>query len=210
MAYNVLVVDDDTLMRPGLAVRLERTGHRRSCVAGAADALTLIRDYPPEVIFLTARRTKLDQALRLELGADDPGAKPFDLDALLTRVKAVIAAPFASVVARRSPVWVPAAFAVGMLLLVQAAPQWLGWVQNVATSGLPTVDMAQGWPTNLLFDPVATFHSLLSGVVQAWLNPAGQMDVLVTLAIIVLAVASLAGLAQLLGDEHKITSPGAG
>ena len=100
MAYNVLVIDDDTLMHPGLAVHLERMDHRRNCVAGTADALTLIQDYPPEVIFLTARRTKLDQVLRPELGTDDPGAELFDLDELLARVKAAIAAPLAFVVAR--------------------------------------------------------------------------------------------------------------
>ena len=198
MAYNVLVVDDDTLMRPGLAVHLEQIDHRRSRVASVEDALALIQDYPPEAIFLTARRTKLDQVLRPELGADDPSAEPFDLDALLARVKAAIAAHLAPVAARWRQVWVPAMFALGVLLLALAAPQWIGWVQNVAASELPGEETVRGWLTNLLFDPVTAFNSLFSGAVSTWLNPGGQIGALVTLAIIVLAVASAAGLAQLL------------
>ena len=42
------------------------------------------------VIFLTARRRELDQAVGLELGADDYVTKPFDLNVLLARVKAVL------------------------------------------------------------------------------------------------------------------------
>jgi DNA-binding response OmpR family regulator len=42
------------------------------------------------VIFLTARRRELDQALGLELGADDYITKPFDLNVLLARIKAVL------------------------------------------------------------------------------------------------------------------------
>jgi DNA-binding response OmpR family regulator len=42
------------------------------------------------VIFLTARRRELDQALGLELGADDYVTKPFDLGVLLARIKAVL------------------------------------------------------------------------------------------------------------------------
>jgi DNA-binding response OmpR family regulator len=42
------------------------------------------------VIFLTARRRELDEILGLELGADDYVTKPFDLDVLLARIKAVL------------------------------------------------------------------------------------------------------------------------
>jgi DNA-binding response OmpR family regulator len=45
---------------------------------------------PAPVIFLTARRRELDEVLGLELGADDYIAKPFDLDVLLARIKAVL------------------------------------------------------------------------------------------------------------------------
>ncbi len=39
---------------------------------------------------MTARRRELDQALGLELGADDYVTKPFDLNVLLARIKAVL------------------------------------------------------------------------------------------------------------------------
>jgi DNA-binding response OmpR family regulator len=42
------------------------------------------------IIFLTARRRELDQALGLELGADDYITKPFNLSILLARIKAVL------------------------------------------------------------------------------------------------------------------------
>lgn len=42
------------------------------------------------IIFLTARRRELDQALGLELGADDYVTKPFALNVLLARIKAVL------------------------------------------------------------------------------------------------------------------------
>ena len=209
MANSILVVDDDTLMRPSLALNLEQAGHWRSRAASSEDALTLINVYPPEVVFLTARRTKVDQVLELESEADNNVAKLFDLGGLLARIGATFATLVASVAARWRQIWVLGMFALGGLLLVLAAPHWTGWVQALATYELPTEDMVGGWLTNLLFDPVTTFNSLLSGAVQTWLNPAGQMDVLVTVAIIVLAVASVAGLAQLLGDEHKVTLPGA-
>lgn len=45
-------------------------------------------DFP--VIYLTARRRELDQVVGLELGADDYITKPFDVDVLLARIKAVL------------------------------------------------------------------------------------------------------------------------
>jgi DNA-binding response OmpR family regulator len=42
------------------------------------------------VIFVTARRRELDEVVGLEMGADDFISKPFDMDVLLARVKAVL------------------------------------------------------------------------------------------------------------------------
>jgi DNA-binding response OmpR family regulator len=42
------------------------------------------------VILITARRRELDEILGLEMGADDYITKPFNLDVLLARVKAVM------------------------------------------------------------------------------------------------------------------------
>ena len=209
MADRILVIDDDTLMRPGLAVHLERTGYRRNSAVSAVEATPVIQGYPPEVIFLTARRAKLDQVLRLELGADDHVVKPFDLDVRLARIKANLAAQRALATARWRQVWAPAIFALGVLLLVLAAPRWMRWTQDVMTYQLPTEEMVWNWLTKLAFDPTGTSASLLSRTVKTWLNPGGQTDVTMTLGIIMLAVASVAGLVQLLGDRRKDTLPGA-
>ncbi|MGE5221210.1 MAG: response regulator [Omnitrophica WOR_2 bacterium] len=117
MSKHLLLVDDDALLRRSLAFNLERSGYRVSTAADAEDALAMSRRDPPElvlldiglpgmdgldalahfhgqmripVIFLTARRRELDEALGLELGADDYITKPFDLDVLLARIKAVL------------------------------------------------------------------------------------------------------------------------
>jgi DNA-binding response OmpR family regulator len=117
MSRHILLVDDDALMRRSLAFNLEQSGYRASTAASAEDALSLARRDPPDlvlldiglpgmdgldalkrlkedlavpVIFVTARRRELDEVLGLELGADDYVTKPFDLDVLLARVKAVL------------------------------------------------------------------------------------------------------------------------
>jgi DNA-binding response OmpR family regulator len=80
------------------------------------DALRrLQRQTEVPVIFLTARRRELDQVLGLELGADDYVTKPFDIDVLLARIKAVLrrAAP--------APLPAPAPLAVGDLTVDPAA-----------------------------------------------------------------------------------------
>ncbi len=117
MATHLLLVDDDVLLRRSLAFSLEKAGYRVSTAATAEDALALEQNDPPDlvlldislpgmdglealpqlrqttnlpVIFLTARRRELEQALGLELGADDYITKPFDLDVLLARIKALL------------------------------------------------------------------------------------------------------------------------
>jgi DNA-binding response OmpR family regulator len=117
MAKQIMVVDDDALMRRSLAFTLEQAGYRVDTASSAEDALALAsRDTPnlilldiglpgmdgldalrrlqqqadTPIIFVTARRRELDQALGLELGADDYITKPFDSNVLLARVKAVL------------------------------------------------------------------------------------------------------------------------
>jgi len=116
-SVHLLLVDDDALLRRSLAFNLEQAGYRVSTAASAENALALARRDLPDlilldiglpgmdgldalryfqeqmglpVIFLTARRRELDQVLGLELGADDYITKPFDLDVLLARIKAVL------------------------------------------------------------------------------------------------------------------------
>jgi DNA-binding response OmpR family regulator len=114
---HILLVDDDALLRRSLTFNLEQAGYRVSASANAEDALSLARRDRPElvlldiglpgmdgldalrhfreqikvpVIFVTARRRELDEVLGLELGADDYVTKPFDLDVLLARIRAVL------------------------------------------------------------------------------------------------------------------------
>ena len=117
MSKHILLVDDDALLRRSLDFNLNQAGYRVSTAANAEDALAVARRDRPDlvlldiglpgmdgldalralqeiapmpVIFLTARRRELDQVLGLELGADDYITKPFQLDVLLARIKAVL------------------------------------------------------------------------------------------------------------------------
>lgn len=116
MAETILLVEDEKLLRRSIMFNLEQAGFRVITVPNAEDALELIRRDPPDLvlldiglpgmdglaalremkklvdlptIFLTARRRELDEALGLELGADDYVSKPFDFPVLLARIKAV-------------------------------------------------------------------------------------------------------------------------
>jgi DNA-binding response OmpR family regulator len=118
MAKQLLVVDDDSLMRRSLSATLDQAGYATRTAASAADALQAIRSQRPDlvlldiglpdmdgletlrslravapklpVIFVTARRRELDEIVGLELGADDYITKPFDMDVLLAHVRAVL------------------------------------------------------------------------------------------------------------------------
>jgi DNA-binding response OmpR family regulator len=114
---HILIVDDDSLLRRSLAFNLEKAGYRATPVASAEDALAQARLNAPDlvlldiglpgmdgldalrqlrqqfavpVVFLTARRRELDQVVGLESGADDYVTKPFDIDVLLARIRAVL------------------------------------------------------------------------------------------------------------------------
>jgi DNA-binding response OmpR family regulator len=117
MSREILLVDDDALMRRSLAFHLEQAGYHVRTAASAEDALDSLdqgpldlvvldinlpgmdgldalreikrrRDLP--VIFLTARRRELDEVVGLEMGADDYVTKPFDVDVLLAHIKTVL------------------------------------------------------------------------------------------------------------------------
>jgi len=113
----ILVVDDDRLMRRSLSIGLQDAGYRTETASSGEEALAKARLIRPQlvlldiglpgidgletlralqqsldapVIFVTARRRELDEIVGLELGADDYVTKPFDIDVLLARVKAVL------------------------------------------------------------------------------------------------------------------------
>jgi DNA-binding response OmpR family regulator len=117
MAKYILLVDDDALLRRSLAFNLEQAGYRTSTAANAEEGLMSARVNRPDlvlldislpgmdgldalrvfqnefqipVIFVTARRRELEEALGMELGADDYITKPFNFDVLLGHVKAVL------------------------------------------------------------------------------------------------------------------------
>ena len=116
MSTQILLVDDDDLIRRSLAFTLEQSGYQTTTAATAEDALSLVKRDSPDlvlldiglpgmdglqamrlfqdqgipVIFLTARRRELDEILGLELGAEDYVTKPFDADVLLARIRVVL------------------------------------------------------------------------------------------------------------------------
>ena len=113
----ILVVDDDRLMRRSVSIGLQTAGYATETAGSGEEALVKARELRPQlvlldiglpgmdgletlralqqsldapVIFVTARRRELDEIVGLELGADDYVTKPFDIDVLLARVKAVL------------------------------------------------------------------------------------------------------------------------
>ncbi len=114
---TILVVDDDRLMRRSVSIGLQDAGYSTETAGSGEEALEKAREVQPElvlldiglpgmdgletlralrqsfdapVIFVTARRRELDEIVGLELGADDYVTKPFDIDVLLARVRAVL------------------------------------------------------------------------------------------------------------------------
>lgn len=116
MSKRILLVDDDPLLRRSLAFNLGQAGYSVQTAASAEDGLAMAAQNQPDlvlldiglpgmdgldalrrfremglpVIFVTARRRELDEVLGLELGADDYVTKPFRLDIVLARIKAVL------------------------------------------------------------------------------------------------------------------------
>ena len=114
---RILVVEDDPLLGPGLQVGLRQDGHVVDWVRDAdaaehalrvehfdllvldlglphRDGLTLLRDLRNggvclPVLILTARNSVSDRVAGLDAGADDYLVKPFDLDELGARARAL-------------------------------------------------------------------------------------------------------------------------
>jgi two-component system response regulator MprA len=118
MAYTVLVADDDRAIRESLGRALELEGYHVIAVDDGVQALTRARREPFDVLvldvmmpgldglgvcrvlradgdhtpvlMLTARVETPDRVAGLDAGADDYLPKPFELDELLARLRALL------------------------------------------------------------------------------------------------------------------------
>lgn len=115
---RLLLIEDDTALRTGLARQLEADGYRVDQAGDGEEGLFLAREYPVDlaivdlglpklngitivqrlradgrdipILILTARSTWQDKVQGLEAGADDYLVKPFDYPELAARVKALL------------------------------------------------------------------------------------------------------------------------
>ncbi len=115
---NVLVAEDDRAVRDALVRAIGLEGYRVRGVTNGAQALEALRDDPADlvlldvsmpvvdgltvcrvlraegervpILMLTARTETSDRVAGLDAGADDYLAKPFDLDELFARMRALI------------------------------------------------------------------------------------------------------------------------
>jgi DNA-binding response OmpR family regulator len=117
---HVLIVEDDRDIADLVARYLRRAGYSTETLASGADAVSAIRERPPDllvldlmlpqvdgleicrivrgnartasipIIMLTARGEEAERIVGLELGADDYIAKPFSPNELVARVRALL------------------------------------------------------------------------------------------------------------------------
>ena len=90
-----------------------------------------------------------------------------------------------------------------ILLLIVTVPHWANWAQALATAQLPTAQTALAWLGRLIVEPSMIWDGVVVFLDQLTISSADEMDVLITLASLVLVVASVTALAQLLNDESS-------
>jgi DNA-binding response OmpR family regulator len=145
---RVLVVEDEESIVVPFVNALERNGFGTLVARSAAEALALAAEAAPQVvlldlflpdgdgrdvcrelrrrsdvpiIMLTARGTEADRIVGLELGADDYVVKPFAIDEVIARIRAVLRR------SQRTPTADSEIVTVGDLLLDRGARRaWLG------------------------------------------------------------------------------------
>ena len=115
---RILLIDDDNALLDMLSLSLEDAGHEVEIADDGLTGLERFRTWSPEIvvsdinmprldgfsfcrqlreagesvplILLTSRDSEIDEALGLELGADDYVTKPFRMRVLLARVNALV------------------------------------------------------------------------------------------------------------------------
>ena len=115
---QVLLAEDDRAVRESLVRALQLEGYEVTAVTNGALALDALREHPPDlvlldvsmphvdgltvcrvlraegnrvpVLMLTARTETRDRVAGLDAGADDYLAKPFDLEELFARIRALL------------------------------------------------------------------------------------------------------------------------
>ncbi len=125
---------------------------------------------------------------------------------LVATINAAVSAQRVPATARWLNASVLAMFVVGFALLAMAAPQWSGWVQAASVVQLPTEQSAAAWLGQLAADPTVMWDSLMALAEQAPTSSVEGMNVLLTLATALLAMAGIAGLAQLLGEHPSVAA----
>jgi len=117
LPQTILVIDDEVKLREMVRLYLEREGYRVVEAANGSDALFVARYEKPDlvlldlmmpqmggydflrlfkqesdspIIILTAKMEESDKVAGLELGADDYVTKPFGIQELIARVRAVL------------------------------------------------------------------------------------------------------------------------
>jgi DNA-binding response OmpR family regulator len=115
---RILLIDDDASLLDALSIAFEDAGHEVLLAADGARGLDLVKSDRPDavvsdvnmpgldgfslckklreggsrvpLVLLTSRDNEIDEALGLELGADDYVAKPFSTRVLLARIAALL------------------------------------------------------------------------------------------------------------------------